>query len=781
MEQVVRASEVVDENSGTRGRESADAARWGRPRSSAFLALSCISLIASPALAQEQADSDSRPRHLGGVTVTDSAIEEHYDRKEAASVKFTQPLLDTPKSVTVIPHEVIQDRGFMTLTDVLRATPGVTLGAGEGGTPLGDRPFIRGYEASTDMQVNGIRNVGRVIYEVFNLESAEVVYGPAGAITGRGSTGGSINLVLKSPQAGDFFSASLTGGTDETKRFVVDANRQLGNDVAIRVSGMFHDADVAGRDEVWTRRYGFMPSITFGLNQPLRVTASYSYLKTDGIGDQGMPFSNSGTDSPVVIDRDHYYGIPGRDFATTTSQFVSSLIEYDLSDKITLRNSTRYSHATNEAIFSRPSFAPFVDPTTITNPANRAAAEALIVAQNAIGCIVGLPAGMAVDDPNRCVSVDFRSHNRLMTGFINQLDLRGEVETGSIRHNFIMGLEYSKEKIQTRPVLQQVPGAAPATVPMLFGSPDPTAAHRLLARQVPTGPLAKTEMETKAAFISNSITIVPQLIVDAGVRYDEFRPSNAARSAKYDFFNYAAGIIYKPVPNGSIYLNFATSSNPPGECDAMAGGAEGVGACTLTAGNIDTDPERAKSWELGTKWDLFGGNFSLTAALFQTKKTNARASLPDDSIVNIGSNRVRGVQLGVAGNITPQWAVHAGYVYLQTKIIDDGAGNSAGNPFRFQAPHTGNLWTTYQLTPQFDVGLGVNYVDKRYVDSVKTHYMPSYWRFDASAGFDVSENFSLRLNVQNIGNKTYFDASHVGIFAVTAPGRSALLTGNMHF
>lgn len=769
---------ATTENSGTAEPGASQTYAMGGAASS-FLALACVGFIASasPAIAQDTpggADdvaSAGEGRRLGGVTVTDTAIDESYNRTESSSVKFTQPLLDTPRSVTVIPHEVIADRGFMTLTDVLRTTPGVTLGAGEGGTPLGDRPFIRGYEASTDMQVNGIRNVGRVTYEVFNLESAEVVYGPAGAISGRGSTGGSINLVLKSPQAGDFFSASLTGGTDETKRLVVDTNRQIGEDVAIRFSGMFHDADVAGRDEVWTRRYGFMPSITFGLNQPLRVTASYSYLKTDGIGDQGMPFSGSGTNSPVVVDRDFYYGIPARDFARTTSQFVSGLIEYDVSDRITLRNSTRYSRATNEAVFSRPTFS--------TNETPNAA-------QAAIGCIPGLPAGLAVDDPNRCVDVHFRSHNRLMTGFINQLDLRGEVETGSITHNFIMGLEYSKEKIQTRPVLQQgtsgLTPLPPTTLSMLFGNPDPNTPYRPLVRQVPDGPLNRSDLKTKAAFISNSITIVPQLIVDLGVRYDEFEPSNASRSAKYDFFNYAAGVIYKPVPNGSIYLNFATSSNPPGECDSMAGGAEGVGACTLTNNNIDSDPERAKSWELGTKWDLFGGAFSLTGALFQTKKTNARATDPNTGgLMNIGSNRVRGVQLGASGNITPQWAVFAGYVYLKTKIIDDGAGDSDGNPFRFQAPHTGNLWTTYQLTPQFDVGVGVNYVDKRYVDTDKTRFMPSYWRFDASAGFDVTENFNLRLNVLNIGNKTYFDASHVGIFAVTAPGRSALLTGNLRF
>ena len=112
-------------------------------------------MIASPAVAQEAASEESGSRRLGGVTVTDTAIDDSYDRKESSSVKFTQPLLDTPKSVTVIPREVIEDRGFTSLVDILRTTPGITLGSGEGGTPMGDRPLVRGYESDEETNVCG--------------------------------------------------------------------------------------------------------------------------------------------------------------------------------------------------------------------------------------------------------------------------------------------------------------------------------------------------------------------------------------------------------------------------------------------------------------------------------------------------------------------------------------------------------------------------------------------------------------------------------------------------
>lgn len=766
----------------------------GWSRSGAFLALSCIGLIASPALAQESTPEESSPRRLGGVTVTDTAIDESYNRTESSNVRMTQPILDTPRSISVIPEEMIRDRGFTSLTDVLRATPGITLGGGEGGTPLGDRPFIRGYEASTDMQINGIRNVGRITYEVFNLDSTEVLYGPAGSIAGRGSTGGAINLILKQPREGDSFSASFTGGTDETKRVVVDGNKQLGDMVAFRVAGMFHDSDVAGRDHVWSRRYGIMPSLTLGLGQPLRVNLTYSYLKTDGIGDRGQPFSNGDLDGrPLVLDRTFYFGLPERDFARTTSEFISPTVEYDLSDRITIRNSARWSRATNDAFFSRPSFPTYVDPTT---PGLSATARNNAIAQNNAAAAFGCTLANLGGDPTRwCVNIGGNGQSRKITGFINQLDMRGKFDTGSAEHSFIVGLEYSEEAIQSMPVMQaQNTGPAPippATLLMFAGAPDNNMRYRPLARQVlaPGARLNRSEMENKAAYLTDSIALTPQLILDLGIRYDAFTVRNingasgAVRSAKYDFVNYAAGIVYKPVPNTSIYLNHGTSSNPPGECDGQTGGAEGANACSLNANNEGTEPERAKSWELGVKWDSPGGNLSLTAALFQTRKNNARANDPDsDLVLNIGSNRVRGFQLGATGNITPEWSIFAGYMFLDTKTLKAGEDTqNEGNAIRFQARHTGNLWTTYQLTPQFNIGLGANYVGKRYVDSTETLYMPGYWRFDASIGYAVSDNIDLRLNVLNATDKTYFDTSHVGIYAVPAPGRSALLTANMHF
>lgn len=724
----------------------------------AFLAMGCVGFIASaqPVLAQEQSGAAQHSeKRLGGVTVTDTELDDALNRSESSNVKFTQPLLDTPRSITVIPRQLIDERAFTTLTDVLRTTPGVTLGNGEGGTPLGDRPFIRGYEASTDIYIDGVRNVGRSTYEVFTLDSVEVVKGPGGAVSGRGSTGGSINMISKLPQEGTSVSINALAGTAGTMRLTSDLNVQVADNIGFRVAAMLHEGGTAGRDTVWNNRYGVMPSLTIGLGQPTRLTLSYYYLTTSGIADQGLPFQNSGTETPVVIDRNLAFVLAERDFSDTENQIATATFEHDFNDRITIRNTTRYTRVTNEAVFSRPSYA-------------------------------SLPAaGQAVDDPTRVVRVDFRSHNRLTTGWLNQTDLRGTFETGSIEHSFIGGIEFSKEKIEGRPVLLQAPLPGQSTwAAMRAGAPTPRMAVAPLVRQVPTAPLALTELETKAAFLFDTLTILPQLELNLGLRFDSFKAKNRSVESKSDMFNYTIGAVYKPVPNGSIYLSYSTSSNPSGETEGQSGGADGPSGGGLGGNRADLDPERAKSWELGTKWDLLDGGLSLTAAVFQTRKDNARATDPATGLLAlIGKNCVRGFELGATGNITPDWSVFAGYTYLDAELLEDGDGvvPPENSKLKFIAPNSFSLWTNYRFLGAVDLGAGANYVDKRYVNDDNTLHFPSYWRFDASAGYDVSENFRLQLNVQNIGNKTYFDSSHVGIFAVVAPGRSVLASGTFRF
>ncbi|WP_293860731.1 TonB-dependent siderophore receptor [Sphingomonas sp. SCN 67-18] len=714
----------------------------------ALLALSCIGFVASAgsATAQDAAAEEGQGNRLGGVTVTDTAIDESYNRTDSASPKLMAPLLDTPRSVTVISRELIENRGLVSLTDVLRVTPGVTLGAGEGGTPVGDRAFVRGYEASTDIQIDGLRDVARFSHEIFNLESVELIKGAGGALAGRGSTGGSINLVTKTPKAGDFIAVAGTVGTDETKRLTADINQQLSDSIAVRVNLMGHDADVAGRDVSKVSRWGIAPSIIFGLGGPTRATASYLHLATDDLPDFGLPFNASGSlVTPPKVRRENFYGFANRDFRKTVADVGTLWLEQDLGTQITLRNATRVVRTTNEYILTRPSF-------TGTNTAS--------------------------------VNRDLRSSNRLAKGILNQTDLRGRFNTGGIEHAFIGGVEYSKERIYARTAWTEVAGQPAYPTPLL--NPDPYSQFRALQKVPPAVAADPTRFVTKAAFLFDTISLSNQLDINLGLRYDDYKAtSSGGATAHSKFWNYQAGVVYKPVEYGSIYASFSTSSNPSGETEGQSGGADGAAGGGVGGGRANLDPERAKSYELGTKWDLFDQQLSLTAAIFRTEKTNARANDPVSGTIQlIGHNRVQGFEISATGNITPAWDIVAGYTYLDAKLIDDAqapATSNNGNVLKFVAPHSFSIWTTYDVTPDFNLGGGVNYVGRRFVNDDNTLRFNPYARFDLTASYKVSDNLDLRLNIQNLTDKTIFDASHVGLFAVVAPGRSALFSASLRY
>lgn len=676
---------------------------------------------------------------------------ESYKTDRLSSPKYTQPLLDTPRTVTVVTQKQMEERGQNSVTEVLRTTPGISLGSGEGGTPMGDRPFIRGFEASTDMMVDGVRNLGRSSYESFALESIEVSKGPGGAYSGRGSTGGSINMVSKTPQMENFVNVSGTLGTDATKRTTFDGNHYFDNGVGVRLNALWHDADVAGRDEVFQKRWGIAPSISFGMDGPTRATLSYYYLKTDELPDFGLPFPNAAqagrpatTDNPyypVDVDRSNFYGSVFRDFRKTETHLATAKFEHEFNDRLRIENVTRYAFGKNDYIFTRPS----METTT--------------------------PAGMSERAS--------RANRRESMGFANQTNLVAEFETGSLEHSLAAGVEFAYERLRN---------GGYAGVPNIgrtdLYNPDPfTPADMSGLTETPYGEPLKTE--TQAAYVFDTIKFNEQWSVNAGIRLDNYHVTDVGSglSNKSTMFNYQVGLVYKPLPNGSIYISHGTSSNPAGETLGQSGGADGVAGGGLRDPiHANLDPEKNVSYEIGTKWDVLDERLSLTAALFYTEKTNQRAVDPTTGLAAlIGNSRAKGLELGVAGNITDRWQVFGGYTYTDAELVDDGRGTNDGNRLKFIPAHTFSIWSTYDVTEKLTMGGGAYYMSERFMDDANTKALPSHWRVDLMAAYKVNENFDVQLNVNNLFNETIFDASHVGIFGIVAPGRSAHLKATARF
>jgi catecholate siderophore receptor len=706
----------------------------------------------------------------------------------SANDKFTAPLLDTPKSVTVVSSDVISQTGAVSLTDALRTVPGITIGAAEGGNPVGDNLFIRGYNAQTDTYVDGIRDAGSQSREVFNLEQVEVVKGPNSAYGGRSSAGGGVNLVSKTAQGYDFNSASIGIGSDKYRRITGDVNRAFGRNSAFRLNVMGHENDVPGRKVVGGNRWGVAPTVTFGLKGPDRAIISLYHLTSHEIPDTGIPFNNpittganvskNGNGTPFAVDRETFYGLANRDFRDTKSDVGTIDLRHEFSPKLALRNVTRYGKSKNDYIWTQPddSKGNTVLYGTVWRRANNRATETRT--------------------------------------FANVTSLSGEQIVAGMKHSFNAGVEFDREKTD-RGSYVFTPGTNnPLTG--TFTCPTSGAATlyncTTLVNPNPYDPWVTTRSlsdarthvstKTKAAYAFDTIELDPQWLLNLGLRWDDFQSTldttagivngtaAAAAHATVDtsFVSSQAGIVYKPSKNGSIYLSYASSATPPGN-----DGGDGLDALTVAVQNLQ--PQRSRNIELGTKWDLLpGGRLSVTGALFKSTMSNARVTAPDGTTQNVGRKEIQGVELGFSGKISSAWTVFGGYTFLDAEIADNGylnTGTTASpvwtrspfndNRFPTTPRHSATLWTSYAFTKDFTAGFGMSTMSKVYANVNNNKWVPGYARFDAMASYAVNKDISLQLNLQNLGDKLYFDKVSSPHYAGVAPGRSATLSANVKF
>ena len=726
---------------------------------------SSLSVIAMNAVAQEQ------------VTTLDTIHQDvQTEQKQSlkvdksANTKYVAPLLDTPKSVSVISKQLIEDTQVTTLSDALRNVPGITLGAGEGGNPNGDRPFIRGYSSESSMYVDGVRSATSQNREMFAVEQVEVTKGSASALGGAGAAGGSVNMISKVAKKGDFLEGSVGAGTDDYQRITLDANKDFGNGIAARVALMGHHNEKAGQaDGAEYARVGIAPSITFGLDTPTRTTLSYYYLKSDDTPDSGVPYWTDGksTGKPLNVKQGVYYGMLNRDFQKQENHIGTVKIEHDLTDNLTLSNTAVYSKSKNDYLWTQP------------------------------------------DDSKGNIAQDnvWRRVNSRITDtstFTDQLALTGKLNTGALKHSFNIGAEYSDQESDkgnyniTDP---QYPGQNTTTG---FNSNCKdintwcTDAYNPNSRDPWLGSISAkkanttTTAQTTSVYLLDSIEFNPQWLLDLGLRWDKFESelkdnttSNPPLKSDTDFFSYQAGLTFKPAPNGSIYASFATSANPVG-IDA------GDGSESAISNNIkDLDPEESRTFEIGTKWDLLDDKLNLTAAIFRTEKQNTRIALDSNTSTNGGASKVDGIELGLNGNITDKWAVSAGYTYLDSESTKNGVscrGTNCtdqtiynGNQMPNVAKNSATLWTTYQVMPQLTLGAGAIAMDKVYGDLANTKYVNGYVRYDAMARYNVNKNVDLQLNVNNLSDKRYFTKAYASHYATEAEGRSAVLSVNFKY
>jgi catecholate siderophore receptor len=783
-----------------------DRARVDAPRTS-FLALGCVGALASlPAHAQDQAAPQSAT-NLGGMTVTDTAIDEgSYKTERLDSPKYTAPLVDTPRSITVIPQQLIKDTASATLAEALRTVPGITMGAGEGGNPIGDRPFIRGFDSSASTYIDGVRDLAAQVRETFDVDSIEVVKGSDTVTNGSGNAGGSINIVSKKPSSERFIAVDGSYGSADYKRATVDINQPINDFVGVRLNAMYHDQNIAGRNDIWQKRWGIAPSVKIGLTGPTSLTFDFYHLHSSELPDSGIPYyttlanqpdANSQTTpaSTAVRPRGAFYGLVDRDFRHIDTNEAGIRFEHAFDNGFKLRNTASYTHVAQDYLWSQPddSFGNVFNHGTVYRRAlSRYATE---------------------------------------SGLVDQADLSGKFDTGGLKHSIAASLEYSWQKSGYGAYVSNA--AANTSLPRASDCPTPGAVTAYnctsLANPTPHDPWTGTivrslpntrtlaRSSTYSAALYDTITAADWLLFNLGGRYDHYDTDASTlltgatartRLGKTDdLWTYSAGIVLKPRPNGSIYFSTGTAAVPPGSFLAQGSEDNALTTAGLTANDLKV--QKTTSYELGTKWNLFDDNLALTVDAFQTRTTNARTANPDGTVSYVGTRRIRGAEISYNGNVTDKWNVFGGFTYMPSKVTDAGltrtttvVGGSTftavapaaatGHPFPNTPKYSFTTFTNYKITPKLTLGGGAIYMGRVYggfsdlraanpdgtitIAKTRATYVPHYWRFDANASYELIKGVTLKVDALNLTNKLYYDQAYATHYAHQAAGRTVIGT-----
>lgn len=703
-----------------------------------------------------------------------------YRAVRLSSNKFTQPIINTPRSITVLTKEVLEDKNATTLREIGRSTAGVTLGTGEGGNAFGDRFFIRGFDARNDIFVDGIRDPGVSVRENFYTEQVEILRGPSSSFAGRGTTGGAVNIVTKQAGPRDFTDINFMGGfSDATKRVTLDVNRAVTPDLFVRLNAMYQDANVAGRNFVVDDRYGVAGSVVYKPTEQLTFTAEYNHVYLHGLPDFGVPY-NRNTNRPYTegfVPRYTWYGFLDRDFTKTEQDFGTFTASYKVTDNITVSNKTRQGRSVLDYIGTLAEGANFFKATVNLNP---------------------------------------QSRNQVTSVLDNQTEAVIKFDTGPVNHAVVTGAELSREQLTMAPYagLQSelnTPGANPSIVGNLYVPPVWLPFGSPYLSQNPT----RVAVDTASGYVIETADYQNAVIANAGVRYDDY--TITSRNETYTTFaanhsamvNYNAGLVVKPLPNVSLYAAYATSSNPVGaELDGTAANYGGLNAAVQIF-----QPQYNRAEEMGVKWQALE-HLLLTGALFHTSVQNAREVNAGVTTAN-AAYYVQGIDLEAAGNITDKWSVMGGLVLMQSKVTSSYAQTNVGLQLANVAHQSFSLLSKYKFgdllgfAPDvLEFGGQAIYRSKVYggnnlVANGGTAFnafgwpaptaanpfvnvpteLPSYWRFDLFTEAKIGPYATLKFSVMNLFDRTYYDAFYQSSapFAQIAPGRAAYLEARVKF
>ncbi len=702
-----------------------------------------------------------------------------YKARRSGDLRHAADLADSPQTMTILTQSQVADSGKTDLKDILASQAGITLGTGENGNAFGDRYIIRGHEARSDVFVDGVRDPGMTTRESFASEQIEITKGPNSTFAGRGSSGGAVNGITKQATV-DYHFAIAAGafGSDDYHRATFDLNQPLSGATAVRINLLHAGQQTPDRAPAAKRRVGGLISGIWEASEQLELAADYYRLAADDKPDLGGYFDRTerqpAKDVPVYLQ--------GNDFLDTEVDVFTLKASYMFSDTLKLRNVARYGATDNGYV------------VTGARGGTRHATD-----PDAPGA-----ATFTLSTHQGWQEVDY---------LVNQVNLFWETEFGAMRHQFVLGAEYSDEEVQNGVFNTANSGASNCVLPGWRGRP-PRAGYcglgpsgrpvaglgSLLGRTIERGPRdSHFRVRTLSSYLMDTVALGDAWTGFFGVRHDRFDYRNQVRSRRSGalvdyaysdgFWNGHAGIVRNLGRRGNFYLAYSTASNINGG-ESDLGSSCGYGGLCGTPDQVKlSDPERVESLELGTKWQLFDNRLLATAALFRMTKSDVMESVGDSYLslgtLNTGKNRVEGVELALAGALTDKLAVQLSAALMSSEVLEAFNPQHEGLALGNFADDSVHVQLRYQATARWAIGASWTYKGEMYggqpdaaagYDASIGDYSivaPSWHVVDIFAKYQPVESVELRLNVGNLTDETYWRAAYrSGAFMYLGDARS---------
>lgn len=678
------------------------------------------------------------PRELK-LTEVKEAQQQSYKAEKASSPKYTTPLLETPRTINVITGDVLKDQGVTSLNDALRNVSGVsTFGAGEGGggnITTNDKITIRGFSANNDIYVDGIRDIAGYSRDMFNYEQLEVTKGAGSTISGKGSAGGTINLVSKRAQEAEFTVLDASYDEAERLRLTLDANTQFADVGAGRINLLFTEGgDTLGNNIENYRSLGVAPSVSFNLAERTRLGLDLFYMEQDNRPMLGLPWVNEDAAQQIgrpagPIDSQYwsnYYGVASRDFEKLDMLMATLVFDHEFSDSVRLIGQTRFGNNSKQSTLARPLFKSTRDPVTRLRSYED---------------LVDLTYVQNIDQENRLA--------------VTQWDLQSNFSTGSIGHQLVTGVELYRE---TQEKYQLQDNRVLTTPYVSLDTPAPNQSFS--GELVRVGKPAEVTGTGAAIYALDTLSLGEHWQVDAGIRWEDYsaKGSTYLRGGKFvedvrsdgDFFSWSLGLSYQPNSYSNYYVAVANAQDPAGGNMAFSGRTEDQ----LSQYNA-LDPQESTNYELGAKWDLLQSQLQLTAAAFLTQKT---VTDTDDNadVFLAGEQQAKGLELGLTGAISDDLNLIAGYTWQETEVTKDFNPDTQGNGLTAAPEHSASVWLTYGLDA-LTLGGGVQYSSGNVFWRQNRAFYESgdLYLVSLMASYDISEQLRVQLNADNLTDEEY--------------------------